>query len=86
MRHCLRLFFRSDTMVWREKERSRIRAVQLNNHIGLLGIRKRTESRMQCGGKKNERMENDMITLREYVEEVHGKSFGGCCIDLVNDL
>ena len=30
----------SETMLWKEKERSRIRAVQMDNLIGLLGIRK----------------------------------------------
>ena len=30
----------SETMLWKEKERSRIRAVQMDNLRGLLGIRK----------------------------------------------
>ena len=30
----------SETMIWREKERSRVRAVQMNNLRGLLGIRR----------------------------------------------
>ena len=30
----------SETMVWKEKERSRIRAVEMDNLIGLLGIRR----------------------------------------------
>ena len=30
----------SETVLWKEKERSRIRAVQMDNLIGLLGIRK----------------------------------------------
>ena len=29
-----------ETMMWREKERSRIRAVQMDNLRGLLGIRR----------------------------------------------
>ena len=29
-----------ETMIWREKERSRIRAVQMDNLRGLLGIRR----------------------------------------------
>ena len=34
------LTYGGETMVWREKERSRIRAVQMNNLRGLLGIRR----------------------------------------------
>ena len=30
----------SDTMIWREEERSRIRDVQMENLRGLLGIRR----------------------------------------------
>ena len=30
----------SETMIWREKERPRIRAVQMDNIRGLLGIRR----------------------------------------------
>ena len=33
------LTYSSETMIWREKERFRIRAVQMNNLRGLLGIR-----------------------------------------------
>ena len=36
----------NDTIIWREKERSRIRAVQMDNLRGLLGIRKMVEYRM----------------------------------------
>ena len=34
------LTYGSETMIWREKERSGIRAVQMNNLKGLLGIRR----------------------------------------------
>ena len=34
------LTYGSKTMIWREKERSRIRYIQLDNLSGLLGIRK----------------------------------------------
>ena len=34
------LIYGSETMLWKEKERSRIRAVQMDNLGGLLGIRK----------------------------------------------
>ena len=30
----------SETMLWKEKERSRVRAVQMDNLRGLLGIRR----------------------------------------------
>ena len=43
MRHCLQvpvLMYGSETMLWREKERSRLRAVRMDNLRGLLGIRK----------------------------------------------
>ena len=33
------LTYGSETMIWREKERSRIRTVQMDNLRGLLGIR-----------------------------------------------
>ena len=34
------LMYGSETMIWREKERSRIRAVQVDLIISLLGIRR----------------------------------------------
>ena len=44
MSHCLCLFLRmvvsSEAITWREKERSRIWAVQMDNLRGLLGIRR----------------------------------------------
>ena len=43
MNHCWCLFFLmygSETMLWREKERSRIRVLQMNNLRGLLSIRR----------------------------------------------
>ena len=30
--------YESEMLVWREKERCRIRVVQMNNHSGLLGV------------------------------------------------
>ena len=38
------LLYGSETMVWRDKERSRIRAVQMGNLRGLLGIRRMDKS------------------------------------------
>ena len=34
------LTYGSETMIWREKERPRIRAVQMDNLRGLLGIKR----------------------------------------------
>ena len=34
------LMYGSDTMLWKEKERSRIRAIQMDSLRGLLGIRR----------------------------------------------
>ena len=34
------LTYGSETMIWREEERSRIRAVQMGNLRGLLGIKR----------------------------------------------
>ena len=34
------LLYGSETMIWRKKEKSRIRAVQMDNLRGLLGIRR----------------------------------------------
>ena len=34
------LMYGSDSMIWREKERSRAKAVQMDNLRGLLGIRR----------------------------------------------
>ena len=36
MRHCL---YGSETMIWKEKKRSRIWVVKMDNFRGLLGIR-----------------------------------------------
>ena len=35
------LTYSSETMIWKQKERSRIRALQIDNLRGLLGIRRR---------------------------------------------
>ena len=34
------LLYASETMIWREKKKSRIRAVQMDSFRGLLGIRR----------------------------------------------
>ena len=40
MSHWWCLFLRSETKIWREKERSRFRAIQMDNLRGPLGIRR----------------------------------------------
>ena len=40
------LTYGNEKMIWREKERFRIRAVQMKNLRGLLGIRRMDKSRM----------------------------------------
>ena len=39
-----------ETMMWREKERSRIRAVHMYNLRGLLGIRRIDKGKSNCAG------------------------------------
>ena len=58
------LMYGSETMIWKEKEMSRIRAVQMDNLRGLLGI---TFDHV-------ERMENERITKKVYVGECAGIS------------
>ena len=83
------LMYGSETMLWREKERSRVRAVQMEILRGLLGIREvdRPNARIRelCGVKKGlaeemlpwfghvERMERDKIAKRVYVGECVGR-------------
>ena len=78
----------SETMLWKEKERSRLRAVQMDNLRGLLGISPNGRIRELCGVKKGmderidegvlrwfghvERMERDRIAKRVYVVECAG--------------
>ena len=41
------LMFDCETMIWKKKERSRIRAVQMNNLRNLLGIRRMDKGTVQ---------------------------------------
>ena len=74
-----------ETMIWKEKERSRIRAVQMNNLRSLSGVRRidkvpNAQIRELCGVTKGltkvfsggSRMENERITKRVYVVECAG--------------
>ena len=43
MKHCLQVsvfMYGSETIIWKEKERSKVRDVQMDNLRGLLGIRR----------------------------------------------
>ena len=58
----------SETMIWREKERSRIRAVEMDNIRGLLGIRRMNKFpnariRQLCGVTKcvNEKIDEGIL-------------------------
>ena len=74
----------SETMLWKEEERSRVRAVQMDNLRGLLGVRRmdripNARIRELCEVRKSlderidvERMEKDMIAKRVYVGECAG--------------
>ena len=42
------LTYGSETMIWKEKERSRIRAVQMENLRGLMGIRRMNKVLNAC--------------------------------------
>ena len=46
------LTYGSDTMIWRKKERSRIRAVQMDNLRGLLGVWRMDKVPQLCGVTK----------------------------------
>ena len=62
------LTYGSETMIWMGKERTRIRAVQMDNLGGLVGIRRmdkvqNTRIRQFCGVKKglDERIDEGML-------------------------
>ena len=66
------LTYGSEAMIWREKERSRIRAVQMDNLRGLLGIKRRDKVpnawiRQLCGVKMgvDEKMDG-LVACREW--------------------
>ena len=69
MKHCLYLFLcMAETMLWKEKERSRIRVVQMDNLRGLLGINRmdrvpNARIRELCGMKKglDERIDEGVL-------------------------
>ena len=71
------LTYGSEIMIWREKERSRIRAVQMDNLGGLLGIRRMDKvpnARIMrlCGLTKglDEHIDESVLRLFYYVERM----------------
>ena len=76
------LMYGSETMLWKEKEKSRIRSVQMDNLRGLLGIRRmdrvhNTRKREFCGVKKglNERIDEGVISWFGHVERMENDRF-----------
>ena len=71
------LMYGSETMIWREKERSRIRIVQRDNLRGLLGIRRRdkvSNARIMqlCGVTKgvDEKIDESVLRWFGHVERM----------------
>jgi len=65
------LLYGSECMLWKEKERSRIRAVQMDNLRGVLGVKRRDRMRNErirdiCGVKKGVDELIDESVLRWY--------------------
>ena len=74
----------SDTRLWKEKERSRLRAVQMDNLRGLLGIRRRdrvpnTRIRELCGAKKgiDEMIDEGVLSWLCHVEIMENARISG---------
>ena len=78
MKYCLYLFLNSsETMILKEKRRSRFRTLQMDHLIGLLGIRRmdkvvvqsdeRIDISVLCWFSHVERMKNYMILKRVYL-------------------
>ena len=73
------LLYGIETMIWRENERSRIRAVQMDKLRDLLGVRRRdrvpnARTRKLCGVAKrvdemvDESVKNDCLKKRKKLE------------------
>ena len=67
----------SETKLWKEKKRSRIRAVQIDNLRGLLGIRRmdrvpNMRRRELCGAKKglDERIDEGVLCWFGHLERM----------------
>ena len=74
------LTYGSETIIWREKERCRIWAVQMDNHRGFLGIRRmdkvpNAQIRRLCGVTKGVDEKIDEGVLRvENDDRIAGRS------------
>ena len=71
------LMYGSEAMLWKEKERSTVRALQMDNLRGLLGIRRmdrvlNTWIRELCGMKKglDERIDQGVLQWFGHVERI----------------
>ena len=71
------LMYGSKTMLWRKKERSRVKAVQMDNLRGLLSIRRmdrvlNAQIRELCRVRKglDERIDEGILRLLSHVERV----------------
>ena len=71
------LMYGSETMLWKEKERSRVRAVQVDNLRGLLGIRRmdsvpNARIRELCGVKNglDKRIDEGILRWFGHVERI----------------
>ena len=71
------LMYGSETMIWKEKERCRIRAVQMDNFRGLVGIRRMNKVpnariRELCGVTKgvDERIDEGVLRWFGHVERM----------------
>ena len=77
------LTYGSETMIWRDKERSRIRAVQMDSLRGLLGIRRTDKGpnariRQLCGVTKgeDEKIDEDVLPWFSHVEGLYRECTG----------
>src|SRR5678815_4290715 len=72
------LMYSSETMVWNKRYRSKVQCVQMDNLMGMLGVRRidkiRNERmRVLCGVKKgvNERINENMLRWSGHVERMN---------------
>ena len=68
------LTYGHETLIWREKERSRIRAVQMDNIRGLLGIRRMEKCQIHGKGSCAQRRKGWMKGLMKVFSD--GSSCG----------
>ena len=73
------LMYGNETILWKEKERSRFRAVQMDNLRGLLGVSSMASAlnewiRELCGVRKglNKRIDEGILQWFSHVERMKG--------------